>query len=165
MAKKTKDKKRLVTEKIDETYFEEQKEKHLKELERDFKNLSKVNLAEFKRGIVEQIKDIYGFFYELHDEVCTNIEFFAKQRDNLTGAIKVTLEQRDELLGKAFKERDEKIDSITEMVFMLACKAKGGPVSMEDREQISELLGCKWTEDNETALTSWAARKMFQSLS
>jgi len=44
------------------------------------------------------------------------------------------------------------------VVFSLAVKAKGRTVSQEERETISEVMGYKWTNENEAVPASWAAR-------
>jgi hypothetical protein len=116
-------------------------------LDEDFAEMLEMNFADFRKEAVGCFKNLYAMMHATTDVLKKEQERFGNWVDVLTDK----LHERDKLMADGFKERDEKLDSIAATVFFLALKAKGGPITKKDREEICEMLGYEWTGDEETA--------------
>jgi hypothetical protein len=126
---------------------EDLKKRYRKGLDKDFEKMLEMKFADFRKEAVECFKNLYAMMLAVTDVLVKEKERF----DDCVDVLAEKLHERDELIGEAFKERDEKLDSIACTVMLLSLKAKKGPVTLKDREAISESLGYKWGDAEEDA--------------
>jgi hypothetical protein len=127
--------------------------KSKRELEGHLEKLHEMGFDEFKNDAIE----FFGSFWEAIFDVGEALVAERKRLDDCLEVIAEKTQERDALLGEAFEKQGEQVGTIARMVFTLACKAKEGGTSREDREAISGLLGFKWTDEDEKQLFKSAA--------
>ena len=100
-----------------------------------------INFEDFENGVIEFLNILEARITEL---------------ENCLAVIPEKIQERDNHIAKALELRDNRIEGIASIVFMLICRVKGEPISRQERETISDIMGFKWTSKDEKAFQDCA---------
>jgi hypothetical protein len=90
----------------------------------------------------------------------------AKERDRMDACLEVVVKEikaRYKLLKDTFDDRNQQVDGIAQLLFMLSYKAKVPPISKQYHEDIWGIMGYEWTPKNEQALKDACLKMALQT--